>query len=200
MNFRISELKQQLATQYAFKHALERSVRKKRKENRANKNQRTDLKNSALVLEYLIEKNYGTIVELFEDTLTAGLQQLFREEYEFLLDSDRSGDHTNCEFQIATNECPYYQDLRMTQGKSIQEIIACLLRVLICYLDNNMPSMVILDEPFGGNRDYRQEEAHAFLNKISKEFGIQIIMVTQNQKAVADHTIDLSKKVGKLIC
>ncbi len=200
MSSRISILKNKLIAEQTKRDILQADIKKKRKENKVSKKLRLDLKNSALVLEYLIDKNYGTIIELFEDTVTAGLQELFNDEYEFLLNADRSGDHMNCEFQVATDECPYYQDLRMNYGKSVQEIIACLLRILICYLDKGMPNVVLLDEPLSGSRGFRQDMAQQFLNKISKEFRIQIIMVTQNQDAMADRVIDLSKEEIKLIC
>ena len=131
-----------------------------------------------------------------KDTVTAGLQELFNDEYQFKMNIDRSGDNTVCSFQVATDECSYFQDVRMTQGKSLQEIIACLLRIIICKLDKNMPDVVILDEPFSGSRDFRQEVAAEFLKKVCKNFDMQVIMVTQNHnlKEYADNVIDLSVK------
>jgi hypothetical protein len=200
MNSRISKINSKIVAHKAIRNKLRKDVRELRKENSASKKLVVDLKNSSLLLEYVIEKNYDTVVELFEDTISAGLQELFNEEYAFMLAIDRSGDHMNCEFQVTTDNCNYYQNLRMNYGKSLQEIVACVMRIIICYLDKRMPNVVILDEPLGGSREFRQDIAHEFFNKIAREFGMQIIIVTQNQSSIADNVIDLSKKPTALIC
>jgi len=200
MNSQIFNLQNQCVAKQTIRKRLQKQRKALLVDNKCKKKHRKDLKNSMVVLEYLIQKNYGEVVELFEDTITAGLQELFNDEYAFIFELDRSGDHLNCEFQIATDNCPYYQNLRMNYGKSLQEIVACVLRIVICYLDKDMPNVVILDEPFGGNRDFRQEKAHEFLNKISQTFNMQIVIVTQNQDAIMDNIINLSEKPARIVC
>ena len=200
MDSRISKISDSIVAHTAVRNRIAKEVRLLRKENKEHKKVVAYLRDSSLLLEYVIDKNYDFVVELFENTITAGLQELFNADYEFRLAIDRSGDHMNCEFEVATDNCPYYQSLRMNYGKSLQEIVACVQRIVICYLDKRMPNVVILDEPLGGNRDFRQDKAHEFFNKIAREFDMQIIIVTQNQDAVADNVIDLSKKVATIIC
>jgi len=202
MTSRVFKLTKDFICVQSARDALQSQVKYIDKKVQEQKKRRKHLKNGVLVLEYLIGKNYGNVIELFEDTVTAGLQELFNEGYAFRMDVDRSGDTSVCEFQVATNECEYFQDLRMTQGKSLQEIISCLMRLIICKLDKNMPDVVVLDEPFSKIRGFRQLNAGNFLKRVTSEFGMQVIMVTQNQELAecADSVVDLHVKVGRVIC
>jgi len=154
-----------------------------------------------IVIEYIIEQNHGEIVDMFESTVSSGLQELFNDEYAFHMDMDRSGTNTTCEFQVITDKCKRFCNIRMTQGKSVQEVIAALMRIVICSLDKQIMNIVFLDEPFSGLQVYRKEKAALFLNKICKEFGLQLVVVTQSPEMgdYADCRIDLSKQTRLII-
>jgi len=154
-----------------------------------------------IVIEYIIEQNHDEIVDMFENTVSSGLQELFNEEYAFRLDMDRSGMNTTCEFQVITNECKRFRNIRMTQGKSVQEVIAALMRIVICSLDKQIMNVVWLDEPFSGLQVYRKEKAALFLNKICKELGMQLVIVTQTPEMgdYADLSINISKQTRLIL-
>lgn len=200
MNTRISKLKDQLRTLEIKRELLLASIEQYSSKIVIETKLERNLHRSTVVLEYIIEKKYGTVLKVFEDTITSGLQELFNDEYSFRMNIDRSGTNCVCSFEIATDKCPEHQDLKMTQGRSVQEIIACLIRLVICKLDNRIMKVIILDEPFGGLKPFRAEKAAEFLQKICKEFEMQIIIVTQIQEMCdfADNSIDLAKIERKM--
>lgn len=148
-----------------------------------------------LVVEYLIEKKYDKIIELFEYTVTSALKDLFDEKYEFKFEIGKRGDSTTCEYYIHTGEYGGFVDIRMTQGRSIQEVIGTVMQIVIAKLDTEMPDVVLMDEPFGGVEPARQIIAAKFLQSIGKEFNLQLILVTQSPEFAeyADNVIDLRK-------
>lgn len=160
-----------------------------------DKIRRSNNRRATLIFEYLLEKNYDKILNLFENTITAALVDLFDEGYSFKFHLDKHGENTTCDFYIKTGEYPVHIDLRMTQGKSLQEIIATVLRIVIVKLNDEMSNIVILDEPLGGLEPNKQELVGRFLYKISEEFDMQIIMVTQSEEfSLTSHNlIDLRK-------
>jgi hypothetical protein len=200
MNSRITTAKEKCIRLRTLRDVLEKEHKEESKRLRKMHVQRNHCKNAIVVLEYIIQRDYGDVVKLFEDTISAGLKDLFNHKYNFKFEISRRGDSCTCDFEVITDQCAYYQNIQMTQGTALKEIISVLVRMIICKLDNNMPDFVILDEPFGGVRDFRQDIAHRFLMNVCEHFGIQIIMVTQNQEAIAHKVLRLENVIGKVLC
>lgn len=200
MNSRIVAAKEKYIKLKTLRDVLERECSDENKKLREMRSRRNNCKNAIVVLEYIIQRDYGDVVKLFEDTISAGLKDLFNHKYDFKFEISRRGDNCTCDFEVTTDQCEYFQNIQMTQGTALKEIISVLVRMIICKLDSNMPDFVILDEPFGGVRDFRQDLAHRFLMNVCEHFGIQIIMVTQNQGAEAHKVLRLENTRSKVLC
>jgi len=139
-------------------------------------------KKAVLVIEYLIAKKYDKVIELFENTITSALMDLFDDSYKFKFMLGKRGDSTIADFGVKTSKYKNYKDVRMTQGTALKEIVSTIMRTVIVKLDNDMPNFIILDEPFGGVKLERQILAGQFLKKVCKTFGLQYIIVSQSQE------------------
>jgi len=156
-------------------------------------------KKALLVMEYLIHRNYEKVISLFEDTITAALIDMFDDQYKFKFEIGKRGDSTTCDFNVSTDSGKHYHDVKMSQGTSVANIIGVVMRLVIVKLDRHMPNLILLDEPLSGLQVHRQELAGRFLNKICKEFGVQLIVVSQSPQFTdsIEHTIKVEKDNGR---
>lgn len=153
-----------------------------------------ELKEKAnLVFEYLINKKYDKVIELFEGTVTSALVDTFSDSYEFRFAIGKRGDSTTCDFEVNTGKGEGYQDLRMNSGTSLAQIIGTIMRVVLTKLDKEMPDFIILDEPFGGVEVERQTVVAELLRKICSTFSMQTLIVTQSVEFAnsSDNIIEL---------
>ena len=134
------------------------------------------------LLEYLSKMNQEKIVSLFEGVVSKGLKDLFDDSYEFKILQKSRGSSSAAEFQIECSKFPGFSEIIMCHGKSIQDVIAIILRLILVKLDNRSRKIVILDEPTSGLEIERQKLASKFLKEVSEKFGIQIIIVTHSEE------------------
>ncbi len=192
MKSKISAINKKLIEFKYRKRQLKQLIEEKESQTKQLKLDRDKNKKSIIVFEYIINNNYNTVIELFEKTIGNALQDVFDEDYQFKFHLDKRGESTTCDFMVHTGEYPGFADIK-SQGKSLKEIISVILRIIIIKLNNDMPNILILDEPFGGLQPERQKIAGDFLKNIAKEFELQIIMVTQSPEFAecADKLMDL---------
>ena len=76
MNSRISALEQKSAVALALKRTLQKGKRRHEKHVKKCTKRKKDLKNSDLVLEYLINRNYDGVIELFEGHCYCGAARI----------------------------------------------------------------------------------------------------------------------------
>ncbi len=147
------------------------------------------------LLSYVSQFNQEKIVKLLKHTVSAGLKDLFDSSYEFDFELKTRGDSSACEFNIKHSTFPGWSNIVMSNGRSIQEIVAMILRLIIVKLTKDNRKIVILDEPSGGVESERQPLASKFFADICQKFDIQLIIVTHNAEFLehAKNVINLDK-------
>jgi len=153
----------------------------------------TDYDKAVLFLDYLIENNHNNIVELFERTISIGLKDVFNEAYDFKFLFSKRGTKIVCDFGLKTDEYDDYLPLKMCQGKSVQDIISLIMKLVYIKIDKNIPDVIIMDEPLGGLSIEKQAIIGRYLGEVLGKFDVQKILVTHSERiaAHADKRIDL---------
>jgi DNA repair exonuclease SbcCD ATPase subunit len=120
------------------------------------------------------------VIELFENTVTAGLQEIFNETYQFKMEIETQRNRKICRYMIKHSGCKNFVEIN-SQGSALKEVISVIIRVILVSLDTTVANVLVLDEPFGGAENSRKESIAEFLQKVCKEFNVQIIMVTHSE-------------------
>ena len=144
-----------------------------------------DTGNAVCILEYIIELRNRNILKLFEHTISAGLKDIFDDSYEFRFKFGKRGNLLTCDYQLKNSQFCYWHDIRHSHGRSVKEIIAVILRIVLVKLDKNLRDIIILDEPLGGLEESREIPAAKFLAEIAEKFALQLIIVTQSARFAA---------------
>lgn len=139
-----------------------------------------EIDKSVLVLQLVVENKQKEIIELFEETVTSALKEIFNNNYSFKIEFGKRNKVTTADFVINTGEYAGYIPLKMCQGKSVARIIAFVLRIMfISILEGR--KLVILDECFDGIEAEREHKVGLFISKICDKYDMQFIMVTHMQ-------------------
>jgi ABC-type dipeptide/oligopeptide/nickel transport system ATPase component len=137
------------------------------------------------LLEYLSNMNQNKILGLFEHTVSCGLKDLFDDSYKFQFEMKTRGSSSACDFQIQCSAFPGWSNIVMCHGKSLEEIVGTIFRIILIKLDKGSRNIVILDEPMSGVELERQPLAIKFLDEISSKFNMQIILVSHSEEFIA---------------
>lgn len=152
---------------------------------------KSEIEKCIQLLTFISNQNQDKVIGLFQHTIAAGLKDLFNDSYDFKFDMKTRGNSSSCDYLIKTDNCNNWMDIKMCQGRSIQEIIGTILRIMLVKLQKDNRKIVILDEPTGGIESERQELMSKFLSEICVKFGIQLIIVT--------HSVELTEFATKKI-
>lgn len=152
-----------------------------------------DYENAIILMEYVTKRRYESIVGVFEATISAALKDVFDNSYEFKFAFGKRGNAITCEYHIINSEYPKWHDIKYSHGRSVQEVIAVILRIMLVKLDNSLDNVIILDEPLGGLEPTRDAVAAKFLSRVAKKLDMQIIVVTQSEKfsACSDNVVEI---------
>lgn len=147
------------------------------------------------LMSFLSQNNQDKIVKLFEHTISSGLKDLFNYSYGFRFDLKTRGDSSSTDFEIESDAFPGWSNIIMCRGRSIQEIVAMIFRLVLVKLDKRSRKILILDEPTGGVEAERQRLVSKFLLDICERFNIQLIVVTHSDELTefADFKLDLDQ-------
>jgi ABC-type molybdenum transport system ATPase subunit/photorepair protein PhrA len=182
MESRLSTVKNKLSGFNAVHKHLKQELKRNRKKVERLKVNQEDYKKAILVMGWLAEQNYDKVISMFDDTISAGLKDLFSDDYEFKFEKGTRGDSTTAEFMISTKKYGGFLELSMTQGTALKQIVACIMRIIIVHLDKDIPKILILDEPFGGLNNAKHRQAGEFIKNVLHSFKIQTIVVTQSEE------------------
>lgn len=149
--------------------------------------------NALLVFDYLIEQRYGVVVQMFEETITSGLMDVFNDDYAFKFLIGRRGKSITADYGIKTGEYEELKDLAYTQGRSVKSVVSAIIRFVVLTVDSDMPDYIFLDEQFFGIEEHRMPLIMDFIKKVAEKFSIQVVLITQNPelRKIADNTIKL---------
>jgi len=189
----LQEIKTKVAELRGRKNEIKGRIKENEVEYRLHEKDKEELERCIQLLTFISNLNQDKIIELFQHTIAAGLKDLFSDDYDFKFDMKTRGNSSSCDFLIKTDACDMWTDIKMCQGRSVQEIIGTIFRIVLVKLDKNSRKIVILDEPTGGIEGERQELMSRFLSEICLKFGIQLIIVTHSEELTeyASKRIDL---------
>lgn len=134
------------------------------------------------LLSFISKSNQDKIINIFQHTVSSGLKDLFDDSYDFKFDMKTRGNNSACEFLVKNNTFPGWAELQYCHGRSVEEIVGTILRIVLIKLLKNQRKIVILDEPLGGVEKHRQRIASEFVEQICKQFDIQLIVVTHSDE------------------
>jgi len=151
------------------------------------------IEKSVKLLEYIIENNHSSIITMFERAIAGALKDLFNDSYDFKFEFGKRGSITTCEYMVKTDECDTWLHLKMCHGNSVKEIIGTVISIIYIKIKNEMPKIIVLDEPLPGLSLDKQILAGKFLSKITEKFNIQLLMVSHSERltSYADKRIEI---------
>lgn len=181
---RINNIETFIATEKGRRKEIKRQLKKKKEQVKALKNNSSELDKCILLLDHIVKDTEGKIVELFESTVSAALKDIFDDSYEFRFNFGKRGNLSTCEYEIKSLEHPVWDNIIMTRGKSVAQVIAAVLRIILVKIDKNSADIVVLDEPLDGLEPERKSVAAKFLHDLCQTFGIQLIMITHGKEFI----------------
>jgi DNA repair exonuclease SbcCD ATPase subunit len=187
----LQEIKIKVAELRGKKNEIKGRIKEDEVEYRLLEKNKEELEKCIQLLTFISNLSQDKVIELFQHTIAAGLKDLFNDGYDFKFDMKTRGNSSSCDFLVKTNECKEWMDIKMCQGRSVQEIIGTIFRIVLVKLDKTSRKIVILDEPTGGIEGERQELMSKFLSEICLKFRIQLIIVT--------HSVELTEHASKRI-
>lgn len=141
---------------------------------------RDKIEKAVFLLQLLSESRQKSVVELFEQTVTAALREVFNDRYVFRLKYGKRNNVSTVDFEIHTGEYEGYLPIKMTQGNSVAQVIGTILRLMfVSVLEGR--KFVVLDESLGGVEIDRESNVGAFLRTVCDKFGILLLMVTHKE-------------------
>lgn len=154
----------------------------------------TEINTCIEIFDFLTKTNHDKVVGLLEDIVSSGLKDLFDETYNFRILQKMRGNSTACDFELSCSAFPGWSDIILCHGKSIQDLVSAILRLVLVKLDGRSRKILILDEPTSGVESERQALVSKFLLDISDKFNIQFIVVTHSKELAEGATKEI--KIG----
>lgn len=188
---RVDYLQQFFSTESGRRKEIKRQIKNNSKQRKSLKKDLKIIEKCILLLDKLAQNTEGKIVELFQSTVSAALKDIFDESYDFRFEFGKRGNVSTCEYQIRSAEFERWNDIIMSRGKSVAQIIALVLRIILVKIDKDSPDIVLFDEPLDGLSPDRKEVAGRFIKELCRQLGIQIIMIT--------HSVELADYVDKKV-
>lgn len=170
-------LKDDVKSLYGERAYVVKNIKKLKKRYLGHVKQRDMVERAIFVLQLLSENRQKSVVELFESTVTAALQEVFTERYKFKLQYGKRNNVATVDFMIHTGEYEGFLPIKMTQGNSVSQVVGTILRLMfVSVLEGR--KFVVLDESLGGVEIDREDKVGTFLRTICERFGIRLLMVT----------------------
>ncbi len=119
---------------------------------------------------------------LVEELVTSAIQSVFEnQDYKFIVDFSLQNNRPQINLLVQDGDKDPYIP-RDEQGGGLMDIIGFALKVVMWSLQSpKNRNVLILDEPFRWTGNYTQQ-AGMMMKEISKKLGLQIIMVTHDER------------------
>jgi DNA repair exonuclease SbcCD ATPase subunit len=128
---------------------------------------------------------------LVEELVTSAIQSVFPDRnYQFIVEFILQNNRPQINLMVKDGETDEIYIPKDEQGGGLLDIISFALRVVLWSLTNpRTRNVIIMDEPFKWTGSLT-EEAAVMMKEISKNLGLQIIMVTHDERLmdVADRS------------
>lgn len=148
------------------------------------------------VIQIVAKKTQSELEIGINNMVTKALSSIFGKSYSFLLKFVLRRDKTEADLVWEQEGNEY-----LPNGGGIRDISAFGFRIALRNLQNEEGEpILILDEPWKHLKPFSlQEKAAKLLQEISKEFGLQTIMVTSAETDNAPSLLKYSDKVYKVV-
>lgn len=166
---------------------MKRQLKIKKQRNKDLIKDNLEIEKCIVLLSHIAKNTESKIVELFQSTVSAALKDIFDESYEFRFEFGKRGSITTCEYEVISSEFQRWNDIVMTRGKSVAQVIALVLRIILVKIDKDSPDIVVFDEPLDGLENDRKYVAGKFVSELCKQLSMQMIMVTHSDE-IADYS------------
>lgn len=189
---RLERLKGDVKSLHGERRYIAKNLRRIRKQCAGHVREKDMIERSIFLLQLLSESRQKSVIELFEQTVTAALQEVFNENYVFKLQYGKRNNVSTVDFTIHTGEYDGFLPIKMTQGNCLKQTVGSILRLMfVSVLEGR--KLVVLDESLGGVEIDREERVGAFLRTICERFEIQLIFVTHKEGIYnsADNKIEM---------
>lgn len=148
------------------------------------------------IIQSVAEKTQKNLEEHISSLVTLAINTVFPESCLFGIEFVQKRNKTECIFYIEKNGIRIY-DLLGSDGGGLGDVVSLGLRVAFWKLDQGRP-IFILDEPFRFlNGAEEQQNVSEMLNMLSKDLGVQIIAVTDQENIQGDKKWRVQK--GKVL-
>jgi DNA repair exonuclease SbcCD ATPase subunit len=130
-----------------------------------------------------------------EDIVNSCLDAVFPSQYVFCVIFEIKRGKTEARMVLMDGEKEL--DAMSANGGGLIQILSFALRVALLIISKNR-KVLIFDEPFVAVSADLEARAYEIMQKISKEMGIQVVMVSHREAAIsiADKVISVTKKNG----
>ncbi len=125
------------------------------------------------------------------DIVTECLRSIFPDPYEFKIDFRRSRGRTEARLLFMKSE--HEVDPSLAAGGSCRAVAGFALRLSSILLARPQPrKILVLDEPFAQLSETNASRVGRMLERLSQEFGIQIILVTHSRELEVGKVVRIS--------
>lgn len=144
------------------------------------------------VLHSVIEGRQSSVTKLFEETVTSALREVFGADYDFKLEFSKRNNVTTIEYMLHTDEYDGHIPLKYCQGKSVQEIVSVILRIMFVSMMKGR-KFLVLDESISGIEIDKEWVVGKLVKDVCENFGVQVLMVSHKKTLyeMADKRIEL---------
>lgn len=154
-------------------------------------------------LEIIKDTSLKTQQELefhLSDMVTAGLNAVFEDPYEFYVKFEERRNRIECDLFFKKGD-ELIDPLRFS-GLGAADVASFCLRCAAWSMDKGYRNTLILDEPFKHLSVSHHEKAGAMVKMLSEKLNLQIIMISHSEK-ITEHAdrvfkVELKKKVSKV--
>jgi DNA repair ATPase RecN len=158
-----------------------------------------DTEKAIIVLQETAKRIQEQLKFRLEDIINSAIDGLFPGQYRFALEFVNLRGQTEVKPVLYSGE-DALEDITETNGGGLADIIGFALRVSFLLISKNQ-KVLILDEPFKFVSEEYREAACLIVKKLSKELGIQVIMVTHDKAMIdiADKVFTVKKIDGRSV-
>ena len=153
--------------------------------------ERNEVEQARTVLQMVAQLTQQQIESYIEDVVTMALSIVFDESYNFRVKFIQKRNKTECDLYLEQNG-----NRVETYGGGVRNVMAFALRVGLLNLTRN-DKVLLLDEPFHFlHSKILQQRVSELLQVLSKQFKLQLIMITGEE---SEEIISNADKVFKVV-
>jgi len=195
---KLSTLKEQVDEKVSERKVFVRQVKESKVDLENLLNKMEDLEEVRVIFQKAAQITQNQISYHIENIVSHALAAVIEEKYTFKVDFVTRRNTSECDLSFVDEDGVLMKPLDSC-GYGAADIASLALRVAYWKLSDNVRNTFILDEPTRNLDVSKQPLASKMIRQLSKELGIQFIIVT-HQQALADEANKIFevKKVGKI--